>query len=375
MNLPARLLAADAPAQPPVPSYLKGYEKAYLADPRAAARQWFRDAKFGLFIHYGLYSLEGRHEWLQYREKIPVADYARLKERFTAAKFDADAIADLAVAAGMSYVNITTRHHDSFCLFGSAQTDFHARNSPARRDLIRELADACRKKGLGLCLYYSHGRDWRHPHAPNNDRWGGSARPEYDPPEPSYATGKNHDLNRYLDFMTAQMTELLTGYGPIAAIWLDGIATPLSDKTATPCPKPPRQPDNAPEFRCRELYEHIHRLQPQVLISYKQGLLGSEDFFAPEHKAVAVTGDKPMEICSTLQEGSWGYHHDKRNLTTEEAWAKLVAARAANANLLLNTGPLPDGSIPPQHARVLREIGERIRKQGFSTASRPPLPK
>lgn len=375
MNLPARLLAADAPAQPPVPSYLKGYEKAYLADPRAAARQWFRDAKFGLFIHYGLYSLEGRHEWLQYREKIPVADYARLKERFTAAKFDADAIADLAVAAGMSYVNITTRHHDSFCLFGSAQTDFHARNSPARRDLIRELADACRKKGLGLCLYYSHGRDWRHPHAPNNDRWGGSARPEYDPPEPSYATGKNHDLNRYLDFMTAQMTELLTGYGPIAAIWLDGVATPLSDKTATPCPKPPRQPDNAPEFRCRELYEHIHRLQPQVLISYKQGLLGSEDFFAPEHKAVAVTGDKPMEICSTLQEGSWGYHHDKRNLTTEEAWAKLVAARAANANLLLNTGPLPDGSIPPQHARVLREIGERIRKQGFSTASRPPLPK
>ena len=375
MNLPARLLAADAPAQPPVPSYLKGYEKAYLADPRAAARQWFRDAKFGLFIHYGLYSLEGRHEWLQYREKIPVADYARLKERFTAAKFDADAIADLAVAAGMSYVNITTRHHDSFCLFGSAQTDFHARNSPARRDLIRELADACRKKGLGLCLYYSHGRDWRHPHAPNNDRWGGSARPEYDPPEPSYATGKNHDLNRYLDFMTAQMTELLTGYGPIAAIWLDGIATPLSDKTATPCPKPPRQPDNAPEFRCRELYEHIHRLQPQVLISYKQGLLGSEDFFAPEHKAVAVTGDKPMEICSTLQEGSWGYHHDKRNLTTEEAWAKIVAARAANANLLLNTGPLPDGSIPPQHARVLREIGERIRKQGFPTASRPPLPK
>lgn len=375
INLPARLLAADAPAQPPVPSYLKGYEKAYLADPRAAARQWFRDAKFGLFIHYGLYSLEGRHEWLQYREKIPVADYARLKERFTAAKFDADAIADLAVAAGMSYVNIATRHHDSFCLFGSAQTDFHARNSPARRDLIRELADACRKKGLGLCLYYSHGRDWRHPHAPNNDRWGGSARPEYDPPEPSYATGKNHDLNRYLDFMTAQMTELLTGYGPIAAIWLDGVATPLSDKTATPCPKPPRQPDNAPEFRCRELYEHIHRLQPQVLISYKQGLLGSEDFFAPEHKAVAVTGDKPMEICSTLQEGSWGYHHDKRNLTTEEAWAKIVAARAANANLLLNTGPLPDGSIPPQHARVLREIGERIRKQGFPTASRPPLPK
>jgi len=361
LDLPARLLAADATPQPPVPSYLKGYEALYRSDPRAAARQWFREAKFGLFLHYGLYSLEARHEWLQFREKIPVAQYARLKDRFTAAKFDADAITDLALAAEMRYVNITTRHHDSFCLFATRQTDFHAVNSPARRDLVRELAQACRKKGLGLCFYYSHGRDWRHPHAPNNDRWGGSARPEYDPPERSYATGKEHDLQRYLDFMTAQLTELLTAYGPVAAIWLDGIMTPLSDKTKLPCPRPPRQVGNAPEFRCQELYDHIHRAQPQVLISYKQGLLGSEDFFAPEHKAVAVGGDKPMEICSTLQEGSWGYNDHQRHLTTEEAWAKLVAARAANANLLLNTGPMPDGSIHPQHARVLREIGDRIR--------------
>ena len=91
----------------------------------------------------------------------------------------------------MRYVNITTRHHDSFCLFATKQTDFNSVNSPAKRDLVGELADACRKKGLGLCLYYSHGRDWRHPHAPNNDRWGGSARPKYDPPEPSYATARS----------------------------------------------------------------------------------------------------------------------------------------------------------------------------------------
>jgi alpha-L-fucosidase len=176
-------------------------------------------------------------------------------------------------------------------------------------------------------------------------------------------------LQKYVDFMTAQITELLTNYGPIAAIWLDGIATPLSDKTKTPCPKPPRQPDNAPEFHCQELYDHIHRLQPQVLVSYKQGLLGTEDFFAPEHKAIAVGSDRPMEICSTLQEGSWGYNLQKRHLTTDEAWAKLVAARAANANLLLNSGPMADGSIPPQHAQVLREIGERIRKDGFPGAA------
>ena len=215
-------------AAPAVPSYLKGYESLYARDPRAAAIQWFRDAKFGMFIHYGLYSLVGRHEWVQLRELIPVAKYAELKKQFTAAKFDAEAITDLAVAAKMRYINITTRHHDSFCLFRTRQTDFNSVNSPARRDLVGELAAACRKKGLGLFLYYSHGRDWKHPHAPNNDEWKGQARPKYNPPEASYAYGKEHDLQKYLDFMTAQITELLTNYGPVAGIWLDGIGVTLS---------------------------------------------------------------------------------------------------------------------------------------------------
>jgi alpha-L-fucosidase len=309
-------------------------------------------------MHYGLYSLKERHEWLQFREKIPVAEYARLKEEFTAKKFDADFITDLALAAQMRYVNITTRHHDGFCLFATRQTDFNSVNSPAKRDLVQELAEACQKKGLGLCLYYSHGRDWRHPHAPNNDEWRGNARPAYDPPEATYAYGKEHDLGKYLDFMTAQVTELLTNYGPIAAIWLDGIAVPLSgDRT---------------KFRCQQLYDHIHRLQPHVLVSYKQGLIGTEDFFAPEHRAVSNPAAKPMEICSTLQQGSWGFSAEKRNLTTDEAWAKLVAAAQAKANLLLNTGPRRDGSIHPQHVQVLREIGARIRKNGFPVSAAAP---
>lgn len=350
-----------APAQ--IPSYLKGYETLFAKDPRAAALQWFREARFGLFLHYGLYSLLKRHEWVQLREKIPVAEYAKLKDQFTAEKFDADSIADLAVAAGMRYVNITTRHHDSFSLFETKQTDFHSANGPAKRDLVGELAQACARKGLGLCLYYSHGRDWRHPHAPNNDEWGGSARPKYDPPEPSYAYGEKHDLNKYLDFMAAQITELLTNYGPIAAIWLDGIAVPLSgDKS---------------KFRCQELYDMIHGLQPQVLVSYKQGLLGTEDFFAPEHKvpkaadaatkkgAIAEHPDKPLEICSCLQKGSWGYKEDAPHLGVDEAMEMLAGARAAKANLLLNTGPLPDGSIHPADAATLREMGRRIRENGL----------
>ncbi len=210
--------AAEAVA---VPSYLKNYADRFATDPRGAARQWFCEAKFGLFLHYGLYTLLGRHEWVQLRERIPVAEYAKLKDRFTAEKFDADFITDLALAAEMRYVNITTRHHDSFCLFATKQTDFNSVNSPAQRDLVGELAAACRKKGLGLCLYYSHGRDWRHSHTPNNDQWRGSARPKYDPPAPIYAYGQDHDLQKYLDFMTAQITELLTNYGPIAAIWLE----------------------------------------------------------------------------------------------------------------------------------------------------------
>jgi len=334
-----------------VPAYLKGYAVACRQNPRQATLTWFKEAKFGLFLHYGLYSLLENHEWVQLRQKIPVAEYAKLKDRFTAEKYDAGFITDLALAAEMRYVNITTRHHDSFCLFETKQTDFHSVNSPAKRDLVGELAAACRKKGLGLCLYYSHGRDWKHPHAPNNDEWGGSARPKYDPPEPSYAYGKDHDLQKYLDFMTAQITELLTNYGPIAAIWLDGIAVPLSgDRT---------------KFKCQELYDHIHRLQPQVLVSYKQGLLGTEDFIAPEHKAVENPPGKPMEICSTLQEKSWGHNAQARHISTDEAWAKLAAAATARANLLLNTGPTPDGSIPEEHVRVLRKLGQRIRAGGW----------
>jgi alpha-L-fucosidase len=350
-----------------MPGWLADAPEAYANNPRAAAIEWMRQAKYGLFLHYGLYSLEGRHEWLQLREKIPVATYAKLKDRFTAGKFDADAIAALAVDAGMKYINITTRHHDSFCLFKTAHTDFNSTNSPAKRDLVLELAEACRKHRLGLSLYYSHGRDWRHPHAPNNDQYGGSARPAYNPPEPAYAYGTDHDLNRYVDFMTAQITELLTQYGPVMAIWLDGIATPLQrkDKNGKVVSSPPNRPDNAPEFRCQALYDHIHSLQPQVLVSYKQGLLGTEDFFAPEHKSIANPNNKPMEICSTLQQGSWGFKKGAPHLTPDEAWQKLVAAGKAKANLLLNTGPLPDGSIHPTDAATLRAIGKRLMKDGF----------
>ncbi|MAE66981.1 MAG: alpha-L-fucosidase precursor [Phycisphaeraceae bacterium] len=363
-----RSTAVDTPP-PPIPRYLHGYEDAYAADPRGAAIQWFRKARFGLMLHYGPYSLPGRHEWLQLHEKIPVAEYAKLMDDFTAAGFDAEAICRLAVATQMRYVNITTRHHDSFCLWDTACTNFNSIKAPCGRDLIAELAEACDRHRLGLCLYYSHGRDWRHPHAPNNDLWGGAARPEYDEPQSEYATGDDHDLGIYVQFMKDQVTELLTGYGPIAAIWLDGIAVPLADRTRTPCPRDTNQPDNAPQFECQALYDHIHALQPQVLISYKQGLLGTEDFYSPELEAVR-SRDKPGEVCRTMCDQphrSYGYLASAAgtHMKLDDAMRALNEARGAGFNLLLNTAPRPDGSLDPEDVAVLEEMGRKLRDVEF----------
>lgn len=347
------------------PHYLQRYAKLYATDPRQASLAWFKQARYGLFLHYGLYSLLGRHEWVQLHETIPVSEYAKLANDFSAKGFDADAIASLAVDAGMQYINLTTRHHDSFCLFKTKETAFNSLNAPCGRDLVGELADACDRHGLGLCLYYSHGRDWRHPHAPNNDKWGGAARPDYDPPEPSYAYGADHNLQQYLDFMKRQISELLTQYGPIASIWLDGIAVPLNGDTDA--------------FRCQDLYDHIHSLQPQVLVSYKQGITGTEDYFAPEHGVpdnsqdakkkgqIGMHPSKATEVCTTMCPNSWGYMKDKsgQHLNAEQVWEKLQEACTKDYNLLLNTGPLPDGSLDPEDVAVLRNVGTRIRKENL----------
>ena len=358
-----------------VPKYLQGDIKSYDQNPRQANAKWFQEAKYGLFLHYGLYSLVENQEhayiqeWVQLHDRIPVAEYAKLKDKFTAHHFNADYIAQMALDCGMRYINITTRHHDSFCLWDTKYTDFNSINSPAKRDLVAELAEACEKHGLGLFLYYSHGRDWRHPHAANNDKWGGSARPDYNPPEPSYKYGEDHDLNQYLQFMHNQITELLTLYPTVAGIWLDGIAVPMSGDSS--------------EFKCEALYEHIRRIHPHALISYKQGLLGTEDFFAPEHgipknaihdemskRKLGKINEQPnkkIEICTTMihEPPSWGYLPNAKHKNEDQVWEKLQEASEMNANLLLNTGPMPDGAIDPVDEATLKAVGARLRKQGF----------
>jgi alpha-L-fucosidase len=329
---------------------------------------WFREAKFGLFMHYGVYSILGRGEWVQLREAIPVAEYGKLKDRFTAGKFDADRIADMALAAGMKYVNMTSRHHDSFCLFKTKETDFNSVDSPARRDLIGELTRACQKRGLGIFYYYSYALDWRHPYFYSreaglksaNAPWP-SARPDYKTPEPAYKWRRDEDMKHYIRFVHNQLRELLTQYGPISGIWLD----PIMGYYARP-----------DLFPIVETYALIRKLQPHCLICFKQGANGDEDFVAPERtleahrrggelarKVWELNKNKLPEICDTLQERIWGYQKvdDKKHRDADWVMKTLSYCDSINGNLLLNTGPLPDGSIHPEDRATLLEVGRRLK--------------
>lgn len=357
--------AQDPAAEIVVPSFLAEHADLYRRDPRAATKKWFDEARFGLFMHYGVYSQLAHGEWVQLREKIPVAEYGKLKDTFDPKNFDTDAICDLAVAAGMKYVNLTARHHDSFCLFRTNQSDFNSLSSPAGRDLVQELADSCRKKGLGLCLYYSYALDWRHPYFYSLEaskvgevQWD-SARPAYDEPQPEYKYEKEEDFLEYIKFAHAQLEEILHRYRP-AVIWLDPIMGYYS------------RPDL---FPIELTYEVIRSADPGVLICFKQGANGDEDFVAPEREPRAHTrggtvGEfawernkgKKIEICDTLQPRVWGY--DERNegehRTADEVMAMLEHCDGYSANLLLNTGPLPDGSIHPADQQTLLEVGKRL---------------
>ena len=365
-----------------VPRYLDGYKQRYEKDPRAAAREWFADAKYGLFLHYGLYSLLGNHEWVQYHERIKPADYAQLQHHFTAASFDAEHIVDFAEACGMNYITFTARHHEGFCLFESNHTTYTSMKAPAGRDLVSELADACQEAGIGLFLYYSHGYDWHHPHAPNRDKWGDPARPAYDERPGCYAD-EGHDLGIYLDYIESQVEELLTGYGPIAGLWFDPSYLPQQDTDRF-----------ADAFDLESLYERIRELQPQTLISYKEGVTGTEDFVTPEHE----TGEPNVlgEVSTTMIPGeryrdeldchwggygggedgqqatstSWGYAQAAEGMHRDEAevWEKLRCTLADEYNLLLNVGLLPDGRLDPEDLGTLRAVGERIDREGYPTS-------
>ncbi len=347
-----------------IPKYLTKYKKEYDINPREANKKWFKEAQFGLFIHYGMYSLLGKGEWVQFRDTIPLEEYEQLKNSFTAEKFNANAIVKLAKKAGMKYITITSKHHDGFCLFNTKETDYNSLQSAAKRDLIGELAKACNKSGIGLFLYYSYGADWHHPYfyspTSNNDL----SRPFYKVQPKSYKYENPDDFKKYIAFVHSQLTELLTQYPTIAGIWFDPI----------------RGVYNRPElFPIAETYQLIRKLSPHALISFKQGANGDEDFMAPERSGTAkVLSDNPLakkvyalnqnkqkEICNTMQKniptipgGNWGYNKglDNEHLNITEVKQILQEAKVNGYNLLLNIGPLPDGSVHPKDFKTLSHL-------------------
>ncbi len=344
-----------------IPSYLKDYKDAYKEDPRSANLLWFKNAKYGLFIHYGLYSLLEKGEWVQLRDTIPLSEYDHLKNTFTAEHFNADAITNLALDAGMKYITITSKHHDGFCLFRTRATDFNVLNTPAKRDLIGELYRACEAKGLGLFLYYSYGADWKHPYFYSRDSGWHNARPAYKTPPPEYKFKEDADFKGYVDFVHTQIKELLSQYPNIAGIWFDPIMGYY------------HRPDL---FPIDSTYALIRNRSPHALISFKQGANGEEDFMAPERGGNAKVGQqfdvakiayeknkyKPREICNTLQPHAWGYNKSKDGLhkSADDIIAMLDEANKMNANLLLNVGPKGDGSFPEEDVTALREAGKRL---------------
>ncbi len=345
-----------------IPSYLEEFKKEYGKNPREANLEWFKKAGYGMFIHYGLYSMLEKGEWVQLTDTIPVAEYAMLKDQFTAEKFNADEITDLAIKAGMKYITITSKHHDGFCLFETKATDFNVMNSPAGRDLIKELYDACEQKGMGLFLYYSYGADWKHPYFYSRENGWVNARPAYIDPQPEYKFEKDADFKNYVDFVHHQLKELLSQYPNIAGIWFDPIMGYYN------------RPDL---FPIDSTYALIRSLSPHALISFKQGANGNEDFMAPERAGSVKVGEqfevakiayeknknKPREICNTLQPHSWGYNKkdDGNHKSAVDVINILDDAKKINANLLLNIGPKGDGSIPEEDIRVLTEAGKKIK--------------
>ena len=307
---------------------------------RRAARDWYQDARFGMFIHWGVYSLLGQGEWVMQNRPIAVADYEWLAGTFNPAKFDAHAWVGLAKAAGMKYITITSRHHDGFAMFGSKVSRYNIVDwTPFHRDPLKELADECRRQGLKLFFYYSQ-LDWH-----NSDYWPRGAT--------GHGTGRpdHGDWNAYLDFLDGQLTELLTNYGPVGGIWFDG----MWDK-----------PDA--DWRLPRTYALIHRLQPTTLIipNHHQAPLPGEDVQTFEQDLPGANtagfntrtiGGLPLETSLTMND-SWGFnltdHHYK---SVADLIHYLVRAAGAGANLLLNIGPRPDGTIPPEAEERLRAIG------------------
>jgi alpha-L-fucosidase len=295
--------------------------------------KWFQEARFGMFIHWGLYALLGRGEWTMFQDRIPVAEYRRLAKRFKALHFDADAWARTAAEAGMRYMVLTARHHDGFCLFDSQVSDFTAPKTAAKRDFVAEYVAACRKAGLKVGIYYSP-LSWQFP---------GNFEPEKHPAS----------VKAMVELARAQVKELMSGYGKIDLLWYDGGYVYNAMKSRA---------DMAPFWGAQELNAEVRRLQPGIIINNRIGL--DEDIDTPEQHVKASDAGRAWESCMTMA-GAWGYvKHYAPMMTAAQVLNHLVTAASGEGNFLLNVGPKPDGTLRKEETDRLSAIGRWMKVNG-----------
>jgi alpha-L-fucosidase len=314
------------------------------------AREWFENARFGMFIHWGVYSVLGDGEWVMNNRKMTVAEYEKLPPQFNPTEYNPAEWVALAKAAGMKYITITSKHHDGFAMFGTKQNHWNIVDAtPYKKDILKMLAEECHRQGVKLFFYHSE-LDWHSPDYYPRGRTGQTAgRPE------------SGDFNRYLEFMDNQLRELLTGYGDIGGIWFDGWWD---------------RPDA--DWRLDRTYRLIHSLQPAALIGNNHHHLPfpGEDFQMfekdlPGHKTAdfnttSEIGKLPLETCDTIN-NAWGYNkNDKRFKSTTQLIQYVARAAGYNANFLLNIGPMPNGKIQPEFVERLRGIGRWLERNGES---------
>lgn len=298
--------------------------------------QWFTEARFGLFIHWGLYALPARHEWIRDFESITDENYQKYFDLFDPDLFDAREWAKAAKAAGMKYVVFTAKHHEGFCLWDSQYTDYKAPRTPAGRDLLREVVDAFRAEGLRIGLYYSL-LDWHHPDFVIDNRHG----PYRGHPDRAQMN-EGRDMRRYAQYMRDQITELLTGYGQIDIVWFD-FSYPANEKN------PEGKGRN--DWESEKLLALVRSLQPNAIVSNRLDLPECSDVATPEQftpsTGIKDAGGNPVvwEGCHTLS-GSWGYHRDETSWKTPRMCIELLVNHVSRGgNLLMNVGPTARGNF------------------------------
>jgi len=312
-------------------------------------REWFLDAKFGLFIHWGVYSILGDGEWVMNQQQIPIHQYEKLPSFFNPTQFNPAEWVSMVKKAGMKYITITSKHHDGFAMYDSKVSNYDIVDStPYKKDVLKMLKEECDKQGIKLFFYHSQ-LDWHHP--------------DY---FPRGNTGQNYtgrpekgDWNKYIDYMNAQLSELLTNYGEIGGIWFDG----MWDKKDAP-------------WRLNETYSLIHQLQPGTLVGSNHHLspIPGEDFQMFERdlpgentmgfNQTGTISELPLEMCETMN-GSWGFNlKDQKYKSSKQLIQTMVKSAGYGANFLLNTGPMPNGKIQPENIDTLAVMGKWLERYG-----------